>query len=197
MAIQHIIRKTDDLTGAEGAETRPFTFGGVEYEVELTDETVEKIFGELLKVARRTGGRKAPSGRAATSPAPTAAEKTERQATREWLRSKGYDVADRGQIKAEWQELYRNRDVVPIDKATPAKVAKKAAKKATATAALNSGPKRAVHVPLQGVSRNAAIRSWAARNNLPVPSKGRIPGHVVDAWKAAGSPSIDDFVKVG
>ena len=44
--------------------------------------------------------------------------------------------------------------------------------------------KRPALSPVDGVDTKA-VRRWAAANGVDCPRMGRIPGHVIDAWRAA------------
>ncbi len=34
---------------------------------------------------------------------------------------------------------------------------------------------------------NRAVRAWASSNGIELPSRGRIPGHVIEQYRAAGN----------
>ena len=49
-----------------------------------------------------------------------------------------------------------------------------------------AAPRRAAGRSTSGVVSDAkAIRAWAEENDVEVPARGRIPGAVVEQWKAA------------
>jgi Lsr2 len=91
MAQRVITQLVDDIDGKEIAEgkgeTVSFALDGVSYEVDLSTKNA--------KVGRKTGaaGRRSQSG-------PSAAE------IRDWARSNGYDVPDRGRIPAEIRDAF-------------------------------------------------------------------------------------------
>ena len=107
MAERIILQLVDDMNGAEiedGAGERiQFSLRGVDYQIDLTLANVAKMdkafkpYVEAATKVRGTKGRRAKSsGRAA------AASSKERLAEiREWARSNGYELSDRGRIKAE------------------------------------------------------------------------------------------------
>lgn len=103
MARKTIIELIDDIDGSKAASTVNFSLEGVNYEIDLSEENVEKIHAEFARwiaAARRVGGRARRS-----SGAPTTAKETAK--IREWAREQGYQVSDRGRIPAEIREAYR------------------------------------------------------------------------------------------
>lgn len=108
MAIKTIETITDDIDGTEGAKHVAFSFEGVQYTIDLSEQNKAKL--------------------------------------REAL------------------DLY-------IEHATKVSAA--------------SGPRRPGGRSTSGVVSDAkAIRAWAEQNNVDVPARGRIPGAVVEQWKA-------------
>jgi hypothetical protein len=91
----------DDLDGSEANDTVRFGLDGTDYEIDLNAKHAQQLRDALARytaAARKTGGtarRPARSGRKAT---PTALNTTE---IREWAKSQGIEVKDRGRIPAE------------------------------------------------------------------------------------------------
>jgi hypothetical protein len=93
----------DDLDGGEAEGTVRFGVDGAEYEIDLSAKNAEalrKALGPYVTAARRGPGsaarRPGRSGRRAASgagPDPTV--------VREWAKSQGIDVKDRGRVPAE------------------------------------------------------------------------------------------------
>ena len=93
----------DDLDGGEAEGTVRFGLDGAEYEIDLSAghaEALRKALAPYVSAARRAPGaaarRPGQSGRRAESagaPDPTA--------VREWARSQGIGVKDRGRVPAE------------------------------------------------------------------------------------------------
>ena len=89
----------DDLDGSEASSTVSFGLDGTTYEIDLNDKNAGKLrdalapyLGHARKVsggARR--GRKASGGNLGPSP----------RLVRDWARSNGYDVSDRGRVPAD------------------------------------------------------------------------------------------------
>ena len=93
----------DDLDGGEAEATVRFGLDGTDYEIDLSAkhaEALRKALAPYLGAARRTPGsiarRPGRGGRRATSVgAPNPTE------VREWAKSQGIEVKDRGRVPAE------------------------------------------------------------------------------------------------
>ncbi len=108
MAQKVIVETVDDLDGSVitdgSAGTVAFSFQGKSYEIDLSAENREKLAAALdpyISKARPTGQR----GRA-SAPQPRSSGGNRLQEIREWARSNGYTVSDRGRISKEIQEAY-------------------------------------------------------------------------------------------
>ena len=94
----HIVLE-DDLDGSPATETVSFGLDGKTYEIDLNDKNAGKLRDALapyVGAGRSTGGRR--GGRktsSATNLGPSARE------VRDWARSNGYKVPDRGRIPAD------------------------------------------------------------------------------------------------
>lgn len=105
MAERTVRQLIDDLDGSEIAdgngERLAFTVRGVAYQIDLSAANAAK-FDKALKpyvdAAMKVRGARA---RAASSTSGGKASKEHLTAVREWARKKGYEVSDRGRIKAE------------------------------------------------------------------------------------------------
>ncbi len=95
----------DDLDGSEATETVSFGLDGTTYEIDLNDANAAKLrdalatyvgHGRKVGAAPRRGRRSA----AANGTGPSARE------IRDWARSNGFDVPDRGRVSAEVREAY-------------------------------------------------------------------------------------------
>jgi hypothetical protein len=96
----------DDIDGSEATETVTFGLDGTSYEIDLNDtnaaalrEAISPYVGHARKVGRASGRRatKASSGSGGGTPA---------KEIRDWARSNGYDVPDRGRIPADVREAF-------------------------------------------------------------------------------------------
>ena len=96
----HIVLE-DDLDGSPATETVSFGLDGKTYEIDLNDKNAAKLRDALAQYVgagrsvggARRGGRKSASS--ATNLGPSARE------GRDWARSNGFDVPDRGRIPAD------------------------------------------------------------------------------------------------
>jgi hypothetical protein len=94
----HIVLE-DDLDGGEATETVTFGLDGTSYEIDLNDKNAAQLRDALAPYVghgRRVGsaprrGRK--SAARADGPSP--------REIRDWARSNGYDVPDRGRVSAD------------------------------------------------------------------------------------------------
>lgn len=95
----------DDIDGSEATETVSFGLDGTTYEIDLNDKNAAKLrdalatyvgHGRKVGAAPRRGRRSS----AAAANGPSAKE------IRDWARSNGHDVPDRGRVSAEVREAY-------------------------------------------------------------------------------------------
>ncbi|ASR39919.1 nucleoid-associated protein Lsr2 (plasmid) [Prauserella marina] len=119
MAQQVFIELVDDLDGSEAEETVTFGLDGVHYEIDLCEDNADELRDALARYiehARRTGGRRrttarrrgaSSNGSVGASSAPPQREET--TAIREWARTAGFEVADRGRLPADVITAYRAR----------------------------------------------------------------------------------------
>lgn len=97
MAQQTILELVDDLDGGQADETVAFALDGVEFVIDLSAENAARLrdtLAEFVGHARRTGGRRQ---RGKVTAAPENG-KPDTQAVREWARSQGETVAERGRV---------------------------------------------------------------------------------------------------
>lgn len=123
MAQKTVVTFLDDLDGESEADgTVRFALDGVEYEIDLTKENAEdlrEIFAPYIAAGRRTGGRRAsssgrsrPSTRSSsTSSSPSGSGPLARgrealKAIRDWAKSEGWAVSDRGRLPNNVVEAY-------------------------------------------------------------------------------------------
>ncbi len=104
---ERIVRQLiDDLDGSEipdGAGERVvFSLRGTEYQIDLSKANVaklEKAFKPYVEAGSKIRGRGARGTKSVRSTGPSGREQL--AAIRDWARSNGYEVSDRGRIKAE------------------------------------------------------------------------------------------------
>lgn len=95
---------SDDLDGAEGAETVSFGFDGVSYEIDLAEKNrakLEKAFAPYVEHGRRVNQRR--TRRPAVSAARALGGSS---AVRTWAKEQGLKVSERGRISSEVMEKY-------------------------------------------------------------------------------------------
>jgi hypothetical protein len=97
MAKTTVVTVTDDIDGSEGAETVSFSFGGQNYEIDLSAKNLDRFKKGLQpfidsgrKVGRQSAGR---SGRGRTA-------RKDSSAIRAWAAEQGLAVSERGRIPA-------------------------------------------------------------------------------------------------
>ena len=97
----------DDIDGSEATETVSFGLDGTSYEIDLNDanaaalrDALAAYVGHARKVGSARRGRRTSAAAAAAAGGPSARE------IRDWARSNGYDVPDRGRVSAEVREAY-------------------------------------------------------------------------------------------
>ena len=103
--VQYLL--VDDLDGGEAVETVSFALDGTSYEIDLSKEHAKALRDALatyVASARRAGGRRGRGrgGRGGGRASDTAA-------IREWARSQGMKISDRGRIPADIIEKYESR----------------------------------------------------------------------------------------
>lgn len=92
----------DDLDGSDASETVTFGLDGATYEIDLNDKNAAALRDALAGYvghARKVTTSKGRRTRATTS-GPSARE------LRDWARSNGHQVSDRGRVPAEVREAF-------------------------------------------------------------------------------------------
>ncbi|MFC3690192.1 histone-like nucleoid-structuring protein Lsr2 [Aquipuribacter hungaricus] len=109
MAQQVNVVLVDDLDGTPAEETVTFGLDGITYEIDLHAENASRLrdsLAEWVGHGRRVGGARPRKAGAAKPAARRSASGTDTTAIREWARSNGHQVSERGRIKAEVIEAY-------------------------------------------------------------------------------------------
>lgn len=105
----------DDLDDSEASETVSFSLDGTDYEIDLNDSNAAQMrdaFASYVGAARRAGrgssggGTARRPGRPASRPAPSGSDRERTQAIREWARTHGHKVSERGRLSATVTEAY-------------------------------------------------------------------------------------------
>jgi hypothetical protein len=95
----------DDLDGTEATETVSFGLDGTTYEIDLNDANAaslrEALSGYVGHARKVTGG-----GRRARRSSGGSATSSNTTDVREWAKSQGMEVSERGRISADVQQAY-------------------------------------------------------------------------------------------
>ncbi|MDI1290885.1 MAG: Lsr2 family protein [bacterium] len=98
----------DDLTGDTGARTRVMRFDGVEYEIDLTDQSYAELRALLkpyLRAARAVAGSPSAQTRA-RKPAASGKSTSDSSAIRAWARGVGMAVTERGVVPSDLRKAW-------------------------------------------------------------------------------------------
>ena len=101
MAKQTIVQLIDDLDGSKAHETITYSIDGLTYEIDLNKKNAAKFRG-LFKDYIAVSAKVPKSGK---RPTKTVAGPSARE-LREWARSNGFEVPDRGRIPTEVREAW-------------------------------------------------------------------------------------------
>jgi hypothetical protein len=104
MASKVIIEVTDDLDGSKAEETVQFALDGAEFEIDLSKAHAEELRGALepyMKAGRKTGTKRNGHRRGSA-----ATDKDQIKAMRDWAKTHGLKVSERGRISADVQDAY-------------------------------------------------------------------------------------------
>ena len=96
----------DDLDGTEATETVSFGLDGTTYEIDLNDANAaslrEALSGYVGHARKVTGGGR----RTRRSSGGSASSSSNTKDVREWAKSQGMEVSERGRISADVQQAY-------------------------------------------------------------------------------------------
>ncbi len=105
------VQLLDDIDGGRADETVSFALDGASYEIDLSAKHAEKLRGSLAKFiakSRRVGrGHLVSTRRPRGGGTPARSSREQNQAVRDWAKSKGIDVSDRGRIAAGIVQRYQ------------------------------------------------------------------------------------------
>lgn len=108
----------DDLSGSQADETVTFGLDGKSYEIDLSSDNADhlrNVLTDFVAAARRperasrVGGGNGVGGDNGAAHA-SAAERDETWMIRQWARTQGMRVADRGRIPDQVAKAYRQRE---------------------------------------------------------------------------------------
>lgn len=100
MALKMIVSLLDDLDGGKADRTIKFSVDGTDHEIDLNHANSERLTQALKPFIEKA--RKLKLSTRISSSGDTAQ-------IRPWAREQGIAISDRGRIRAEVRELYRNR----------------------------------------------------------------------------------------
>jgi hypothetical protein len=101
MAQKVVVELTDDLDGGKAAETVTFGVDGRAYTIDLSArnaKALRKVLAPYVESGRKVRGGGSGRGRARSAPVHRGSSS---QDVREWARSQGIEVADRGRIPSD------------------------------------------------------------------------------------------------
>jgi Lsr2 len=108
VAQKTLVQLVDDLDGRPitngRGETVRFGLDGKNYDIDLSAKNAAKLrdtLAQYVGAARKVSGRQRRTGGS-----PARAEKEQLQAIREWAKSNGHKVSDRGRIAASVMDAY-------------------------------------------------------------------------------------------
>jgi len=109
MASKTVVELVDDITGEVADESVRFGLDGIEYTIDLTEANATELRGRLeafVESAQRVKATKGGTAPRATRTGEKRANsaqlgREQNQAIREWARSQGEKVSERGRIPAE------------------------------------------------------------------------------------------------
>jgi nucleoid-associated protein Lsr2 len=107
MAQKVVVEVTDDIDGGKAAETVTFGLDGRAYTIDLSARNaraLRKVLAPYIESGRRVRTGSPGRGRSRTAAARTTSST---QQVREWARSQGIEVADRGRIPSELAARYQ------------------------------------------------------------------------------------------
>ena len=94
----------DDIDGSDATETVAFGLDGTSYEIDLNEKHAAKLRDALASYVGHA--RKVSGGRRTRATAKTATSGASAKEIRDWARSNGFKVSDRGRVPAEVREAF-------------------------------------------------------------------------------------------
>lgn len=104
MVQRTVVTLEDDIDGGPATETVAFGIDGVSYEIDLNHKNAAALRDALasyIGAARKLG-----RGSRSSAPRVRESRNVDLSAIREWARSNGFQVSDRGRVSAAIQEAY-------------------------------------------------------------------------------------------
>lgn len=110
MAKETVTRLVDDLDGGVAHETVRFGLDGQQFEIDLSSKNATKLRKELavfVEHGSRVSARALSAGGRGGRAGGARSQVDENRVIREWAQAEGYEIAERGRIKREIVEAYR------------------------------------------------------------------------------------------
>ncbi len=97
----------DDIDGSDATETVAFGLDGTSYEIDLNEKHAAKLRDALASYVGHA--RKVSGGRRTRATAKAATSGASAKEIRDWARSNGFKVPDRGRIPADVREAFDSK----------------------------------------------------------------------------------------
>ena len=100
----------DDIDGSQADETVKFGLDGTNYEIDVNAKHAEKLRGAVAKYilkARRLGRNHIVSSGRGQTGSSAKSDRAQNQAVRDWAKTKGIEISDRGRIPRNIVEQYQ------------------------------------------------------------------------------------------
>lgn len=112
MAQKTIVTLIDDLDSGDADETVAFALDGSAYEIDLSAKNAAHLRDALAKYvanARRANGRAPRVASSSTRRRPGRTDREQTHAMREWARSNGHKIGEKGRIPQHIVEAYNSQ----------------------------------------------------------------------------------------
>jgi hypothetical protein len=109
MARVTTVKTVDDIDQSPDADRITFGLDGASYEIDLAEPNAEALRDALapfISAGRKVTGKRSRVARAGRPRASTGTDRDQTAAIREWARGNGYEVSDRGRLRAEVVEAF-------------------------------------------------------------------------------------------
>lgn len=177
---QKIVHLVDDLDGGTADETIAFGLDGQTYEIDLSGEHCTSLREQLstyVAAARRTGSSSTPRrrrGGSTDSGGPHS--RAEAKAIREWARTSGYQVSNRGRIPSAVVRAYRETADEPRPTPMPAQPSSSDAPGSDVAPA-----------PSESEPSDADVLAWHESKNYKIPENRVVNGLMRHRYRTAHS----------
>lgn len=115
MATRTIVERIDDLTGETGEDVQAvcFSIDSISYEIDLAADNAARFRDNLspyITAGRKTIGKASKASSVRLGAGPAKRDKAQTKAIRDWARTNGYDISDRGRIPTQVEHAYNSND---------------------------------------------------------------------------------------